>query len=205
MKRALFLVLLLTSTALGQTPELITKGTVDLPNTEPFSRPYTVFDQLLFSLQGRAMRSIGVIRPYKNDFRFSDSEFPSPSPESKVSYDEEAKRIGIKVSVFVTAMDNPWEAVCERHVKRLTSYFSLGMHRPGDSLYDGSVRIFFEDLLGPNYGDVPIESLRPFMDAIVVLLDFVVVDTARKKLAYLRQCAFDASTWKIAYKEFKYE
>lgn len=204
---AAFGVLLLTSIAASAGGLDIEKGSVDLLKSEALSRPVTIFDQLLYSLEKEAIEDAKDLRPEKNDFNLSTLHYAS----AKVTYEKKIARVGVIFSATVSSMNDPWREVCERHVHRMAltlGVLSLGSQatHPNPEMKDAEIRVFFSRHLGPNVslGNMPVASLQPFLDEVVVIVQFSVERADKKGLAYIRQCALDIKNNHMKYYEHKY-
>lgn len=187
------------SLAQGQSVTVIEKGTVDLTTHQTFSKPFTVLEQMLYSLQKNADENIKYFRQEKNDFRWSE---PRSEPSVRVVYDKSLQRIGIEVDAFVSSMNDPWTEACERHVKAFAEGLLI---LPAPNLDETILRFFFKKHLGPMVETLPVSALRPFLDAVVVSAKFYVGSLERGgTLAYLRQCLLDNKTGKMMFREHKY-
>jgi hypothetical protein len=102
-------------------------------------------------------------------------------------------------------MDHPWRKVCERHARQLASRLNvsgLGSEdAKSDNLRNTFARVFFKRHLGPmaSYNNKLVTSLRPFVDAIAVVVQFAVIGQDTRKLAHFRQCALDIKTSQLVY------
>jgi hypothetical protein len=70
----------------------IEKGSVDLLNSEVLSRPFTIFDQLLFSLGKEAAKNAKYLVPENQDFRPSKR---AGDVFTKVRYEKGNSRVGV--------------------------------------------------------------------------------------------------------------
>lgn len=171
------------------------------------SRPFTIFDQLLYSLEKQAIEYAKHLRPEKNDFTLSTLHYPSAT----VAYEKEISRVGVTFPVTVSGMNDPWRQVCERHVKSMAldlGVLSLGSQaaHPNHEMKAWGVHGFFSRYLGPKVSleNMPVTSLQPFLDAVVVIVTFSVTGADKKGLAYLRQCALDIKSNRMKYYEHRY-
>jgi hypothetical protein len=199
--------LLLISTAAAAAGLDIQKGDVDLLKSEALSRPFTVFEQLLYSLEKEAIEDAKDLQPVNNDFKLSRLHYPSAT----VTYEKKTSRVGVTFPVTVSGMNDPWREVCERHIRYMA--LSLGVlglgsqaTHPNPGMKDAGVHQFFSRYLGPSMTleNTPVASLRPFLDAVVVIVSFSVERTDKKGLAYIRQCALDIKSDHMEYFEHKY-
>lgn len=204
---ATFGILLLISVTVTAAGLDIEKGRVDLLKSEALSRPFTIFDQLLYSLQKEATEAAKYLRPKNNEFRFSKLHYSS----AEVGHEEIISRIGIVFPVIVSGMNDPWREVCKRnadHMAQTLGVVWLGSQvtHPNPELQSVSVRMFFTKHLGANIPrrNIPVESLRSFLDALVIIVDFRVERAGGKGLAYIRQCALDVRNNQMKYYEHKY-
>jgi len=72
------------SLAQDQSAPVVKKGSVDLTAHQTLSKPFTVLEQVLYSLQKNADENTKYFRPEKNDFRLSE-RFRS-EPWAQVDY-----------------------------------------------------------------------------------------------------------------------
>jgi len=202
-----FLGLLLSPIATFADGIEIEKGSVDLLKSEALSRPFTVFDQLLYGLEGKANEDLKYLLPRKNDFTLSEDYDPNVT----VGYAKGILRVGVTYFVRVSTMNEPWREVCERHVQIMASL--LGVSHLGSQvanqhpeIRDREVRGFFSRYLGSggSIETIPVSSLQPFVDAILVSVEFSVERSDKKGLAYERQCLLDIKSNRIKYYEYKY-
>lgn len=200
-------VLLFISIAASASGLDIQKGDIDLLKSEALSRPFTIFDQLLYSLEKEAIEDAKYLRPEKNDFKLSTVHYPSAT----VTYEKKISRVGVTFPVTVSGMNDPWREVCERHIRYMAltlGVLGLGSQaaHPNPEMKDAGVQQFFSRYLGPSVTleNTPVASLRPFLDAVVVIVSFSVERTDKKGLAYIRQCALDIKSDHMEYFEHKY-
>jgi hypothetical protein len=181
----------------------IEKGSADLLKSEALSRPFTVLDQLLYSLDKEANEVAKGLRPEKNDFRPLKQSYHS----ARVEYQKEGSRVAVVFEKTVSGMDHPWREVCKRHVRHMArdlGVAGLGSQQ-GSPPLDGLARTFFERHLGPKVTrDMPVDSFQPFFDALVVIGQFNVTTADEKTLANLRYCALDIKTDRMTYFEHIY-
>lgn len=183
----------------------IKMGSADLFENSVLSRPFTVFDQLLYNLEKRAKDV--TLTPLKNEFR---AAYGSSHVSAGVRYERRISRIGLVFKIMVSGMDDPWRRVCEFHLTTITKHLwvaNLGSQAPHSypSLKDGQKKFFYSLLLGPviDSDALSIESLQPFLDALVIVLEFEVISPNTTGIAYVRQCALDVKTDHITYQEHK--
>jgi hypothetical protein len=113
------------------------------------SRPFTLFDQLLYGLEKRAAEVARLLQPNKDDFMMTFS-----SPSAQVIYAKSISRVGIRYERIVKGMDEPWRKVCERHLTDLAKslyIWNLGSQakHPYPELKEKEIKFFFSHLLGP--------------------------------------------------------
>ena len=186
----------------------IEKGRVDLLKSEALSRPFTVFDQLLHSLQKEAMEAAKFLRPENNEFRLSRLHYPN----AEVRHEEKISRIGVLFPAIVTGINDPWREVCKKSASLMAQTLGvdwLGSQvvHPNPDMQIASVSNYFTKHLGANFpsANLPVSSLRPFIDALVIIVEFRVEQSGGKgRLAYLRQCALDVKSNQMKYYEHKY-
>lgn len=186
----------------------IEKGSVDLPKNEALAKPFTVLDQLLYSLKLEAMRASKFFNPENDDFRLL--KYSDDHPQVDVQYTKDQRRVGISFELSVQGMDDPWEQVCERHIRKMTQILVLeeaGSIRDKPSFNDRDTlayrRVFLQGLLGQVLieDEAKVISLQPFIDAIVVIGKFSVWKDG--KFSY-RHCARDIKSKKMTYFESKH-
>ena len=199
-----FLVFILIAPSAFAKPQLeIEKGSVDLLKSDELSQPFTVLDQLLYSLDKEANEVAKGLRPEKNEFKLSKQSYHS----ARVEYRKDVSRVGIVFEKTVSAMDEPWRKVCQRHVRRIARELGvtgLGSQQGAPPL-DGLAHTFFERHLGPTVTrDMSVDSFQPFLDALVVIGQFNVTTADEKTLANLRYCALDIKTDHMTYFEHIY-
>ncbi len=202
-----FFILLLTPITASAAGLDIEKGNTDLLKSEALSRPFTIFDQLLNSFEKEAIQDAKYLRPEKNDFKLSTIHYPS----ARVTYEKKISRVGVTFPVYVSGMNDPWREVCERHIRYMAitlGVSSLGSQatHPNPAMRDAGVVEFFARYLGPSVTleNTTVSSLRPFLDAVVIIISFSVERTDKKGLAYIRQCALDIKSDQMKYYEHKY-
>jgi hypothetical protein len=198
----LVLILIPLSTSADSELEIET-GNVDLLNSEALTRPYTVFDHLLYSLDREVNEVAKNLRPEKNDFRPSKSANDS----ARVTYEKEVSRVGVLFEKTISNIDDPWRKVCERHVRRMAK--DLGVSELGSEQAsvppEGPVRAFFKRHLGPTvFRDRSVAPLQAFLDALVVVGQFKVETADRKRVAHLFSCALNIKNDRMTYFEHKY-
>lgn len=183
----------------------IKMGSTDLFKNSVLSRPFTVFDQLLYNLEKRAKDV--TLTPLKNEFR---AAYDSSHVSAAIRYEKSTSRIGLVFKIMVSGMDDPWRRVCEFHLTTITNHLwvaNLGSQaaHPYPSQKDGQKKFFYSLLLGPMIDSdaLSIESLQPFLDALVIVLEFDVIGPTTTGFAYVRQCALDVKTDHITYQERK--
>lgn len=213
MSRALILGLvafiLVSTSAIGFTQERIDldKGKTDLLKNEGLSQPFTVLDQLLYSLQKEADADAKYFRPEDDDFRIGSGD--SWGATASVAYDRGLLRVGVAFAVTVTGMNDPWREVCKKHVKEMAVILGVLLPHGEQASSDMGktlLRVTAARYLGPmaQSGQVPITSLRDFFDSIVVTGRFPVSGRNGKGLRYLRQCWLDTRSGRMSYYEHRY-
>ncbi|HLZ35815.1 MAG TPA: hypothetical protein VKP13_17570 [Nitrospira sp.] len=199
-----FFVLMLIAPSVFAKPQLaIEKGSVDLLESDVLSRPFTLLDQLLYSLDKEANEVAKGLRPEKNEFRLSKQSYHS----ARVEYQKDVSRIGIVFEKTVSAMDEPWRKVCQRYVRRIARELGVAGvgSQQGSPPLDGLARTFFERHLGPTVTRaMSVDSFQPFLDALVVIGQFNVTTADEKTLANLRYCALDIKNDHMTYFEHIY-
>lgn len=198
-----FVLILIAPSAFAKQQLEIEKGSVDLLKSDALSQPFTVLDQLLYSLDKEANEVARGLRPEKNEFRLSKQSYHS----ARVEYQKDVSRVGIVFEKTVSAMDEPWRKVCQRHVRRIArdlGVAGLGSQQ-GSPPVEGLARTFFERHLGPTVTrDMSVDSFQPFLDALVVIGQFNVTTADEKTLANLRYCALDIKNDHMTYFEHIY-
>jgi hypothetical protein len=184
----------------------IENGSVDLLKSEVLSRPFTIFDQLLYSLGKEAAQNAKYLQPENQDFR------PSKHLRdifTEVRYEKGNSRVGVLFDMTVSGMNDPWREVCNRHVKDMALFLgvrSLGSQiaHPNPEIKASGVHLFFSRYLGPKWSqdDIPVASLQPFIDSMVIIGGYKV--EGGQTLAFLRYCALDIKNGHITYYEHKY-
>jgi hypothetical protein len=187
----------------AQGDPIVEKGPSELGSHELFSRPFTVFDQLLYALAKHADESVEHLKPHDNEFRFLE-RVPGyqARPSARVESIPDLHRVAVGVSLEVSGMNDPWREVCERHVKDFASLLRIDVppRRSG-----ASVKYFFGKLLGPTANQMSPTQLAVFLDALVVVATFNVASNSRAKpLSYTRQCFLDGKSGKVTFREHKY-
>lgn len=197
-------VLVLSAPSAFAKPQLeIEKGSVDLLNSEGLSRPYTVLDQLLHSLDREARQIAKGLRPEKDEFTLSKQSYQS----ARVEYQPDVARVRIVFEKTVSAMNEPWREVCKRHVRRIARELGIaGLGSQHDAPpIDGLAHTFFERHLGPTVTrEMSVDAFQPFLDALVVIGQFNVTAGDEKTLANLRYCALDIKNDHVTYFEHIY-
>lgn len=197
-----FILILIAPPAFAKPHLEIERGSVDLLKSEELSQPYTVLDQLLYSLDREAKQIAKGLRREKDEFRLSKQSYQS----ARVEYRKDVARVGIVFEKTVTAMDDPWREVCKRHVRRIARELGIagvGSQQDAPPL-DGLAYTFFERHLGPAVRDMSVDSFHPFLDALVVIGQFNVTTADEKTLANLRYCALDIKNDRMTYFEHIY-
>ena len=100
----------------------IEKGSVDLLKSEVLSRPFTIFDQLLFSLGKEAAKNAKYLVPENQDFRPSKR---AGDVFTKVRYEKGNSRVGVLFDMTVSGMNDPWQGVCKRHVEHMALFLGV--------------------------------------------------------------------------------
>jgi len=198
----------LSASAEGELGIEFEKGSFDLLNTEVFSNPFTIFDQLLYSLGKETTKAAEGIRPITNDFtpKWKNS---MDAARGTVEYSKKLSRVFVTFDLSVTSLNDPWREVCERHIRRAASDLGVaGLGSQGHSAnYSNETwrKMFFQKHLGPKatVDETQVDSLQPFLDALVLMGRFA-VDGKEKSPAYLRSCALDIKTDRMMYYEYKY-
>lgn len=171
------------------------------------SQPFTIFDQLLLSLDRKVSEVARSLRPEKNDFR--PSQRGSPEASSFVSYDESMARTVVEFDLTVSGIDDAWREVCAKHVNDIVTF---GLQLPySEQWKTGEYNItglgFFSEFLGPQLTSnaTELRNYKAFSDSIVVKLQFAVENDDKKKpLKLLRICFFDNKTNLVSFYEHKY-
>ena len=185
----------------------IENGPIDLQESQPLTKPFTILGQLLYSLERKVYEESEYIQPENSDFRLLRNR----NVVTSVRYEKQNCRVGITFEVSVKGMDDPWEHVCERHTSRLA--LRLGILGAGSKSANEEAnitrgilrRVFFHNHLGPVFADDDAtKALQPFIDAVVVIGQFSVVTADEKSLAYSRWCALDIKTERMTYFEGKH-
>ena len=182
--------------------DLIDKGTEDLLQNAGLSQPFTVFDQLLLSLDRKASDVSKSLRPEKNDFRTSNTV--SGDATSRVYYDKSSDRTAIEFSLYVSGIDDPWRDVCARRVRDIAGPRGLWLPSSKESII---LHVFFNHHLGPRSvsHDAQLANYKAFSDSIVVALNFSVESGNRTKpLNFIYQCFLDNKTGQVSFSEYKY-
>lgn len=203
----IFALILLPLSASAERVLDIENGSTDLLKSEHLTKPFTILDQLLYSLDRRVNEEAKYIRPEANDFRLVKNR----DARTSVQYEKENSRIAVVFELKVKGMDDPWQDVCQRHSNKLSLRLGiLGMGSksatPETSGLAGTLRrMFFQSHLGPIIThDSTTEMLQPFIDAIVVIGRFSVVTPDEQSLTYSRWCALDINTERMTYFEHKH-
>ena len=182
--------------------DLIEKGTEDLLQSASLSQPFTVFDQLLLSLDRKASEVAKYLRPEKNDFRPSTTV--SGAATSRVYYDKSFARTAIEFHLTVSGIDDPWREVCAKRVRDVAGPGGLWLPSSNESII---ARAFFSDHLGPRLvsDDAQLANYKAFSDSIVVQLRFLVESGGKpNRLKFLRQCSLDNKTNQVSFYEHNY-
>ncbi len=179
----------------------IEKGNVDLLRSEVLAKPFTIFDQLLYSLNKQAEEAVQNLRPENNDFRVARDSLKNGS----VYYSQKMLRVGMLFMIFVNSIDDPWREVCRRHAQHMAIYMGIPYGPQKDSFFiDGRASAFFSAHLGPTVSgnSTLLASLKPFLDAVIISVQFNVLND--DTVAYLRRCDLDTNTNRVTYFEHKY-
>jgi hypothetical protein len=184
----------------------IETGSVDLLKSEVLSEPFTVFDQLLYSLGKGAAENKQYLRPENGDFRPSKL---NRDVSTEVRYEKGNMRVGVIFEVWVSGMNDPWRDVCKRHVETMASLLGvegLGsqIKHPNPELKASQLHLFFSKYLGPKWSpdDMPVASLQPFVDSMVLIGSYWV--EGKRGLAFRRHCALHINNDHMTYQEHKY-
>jgi len=176
----------------------IEKGSSDLPKAEGLSRPFTVFDHLLYSLGREAIEAAKAIQPINNDFtpRWPQSDVASGS----VGYVRAQGRVFVTFDLDVTGMNDPWREVCERHIRYMAVYMRLSGTGSQSAGFSTMRELFIVRHLGTTFAgdDTQADSLQLFLDALVVMGRFSSPDR-------LRSCALDIKTNRMTYYDYTRE
>jgi hypothetical protein len=184
----------------------IEKGNVDLLKSDVLSRPFTIFDQLLYSLGKEAAENAKYLRPENDDFRPSRHV---RDVSTEVRYEKGNSRVGVLFDMTVSGMNDPWRDVCKRHVEYMA--LALGIHslgsqvaHPDPAIKGSGVQVFFSRHLGHKWSqdDIPVAALQPFIDSMVVIGGYKV--ERGETLAFLRYCALHINNGHMTYYEHKY-
>ena len=185
----------------------IEKGSVDPLTNEVLSKPFTIFDQLLYGLGKEAAEKVMDLRPENDDYKMSRQH---PQISTEVRYEKGNSRVGVLFNMTVSGMNDPWRDVCKRQVKemsRLLHFEALGSQV---ATHEGEgkawrVHYFFTHYLGHKWSkeDIPATSLQAFIDSLVVIGRFM-VEGKDGELAYGRYCALHINDNYISYYENKY-
>lgn len=180
------------------------RGAEDPLRNAGMSRPFTVFDQLLASLDRRASEIAERLRPEKNDFQPSIT-IPFIAI-SQVHYDRSSARIGIEFGLDVSGMADPWRDVCAKRVKDIVGPRGLSLPSTRGKIWQPSAFLFFSPLLGARLvASDQLENYKAFSDSIVIKLRFNVEGSDRTKpLKFLRECFWDNKTGDISFREHEY-
>lgn len=201
MRRLILTVVLACAALSALAADVIEKGAEDLLQNKALSQPFTVFDQLLLSLDRKANDVAEQFRPEKNDYR------PSPGIGgvfSTVLYEKSDLRTTVGFSLYVSGIDDPWRDVCAKRVKHI-AYNGLGL--PYTKNWELTKNGYFPSVLGARLtaDSVQLDNYRSFSDSIVVGLKIMVESGDRKKpLKYIRECFFDNKTGLVSFREHKY-
>ena len=184
----------------------IEKGNVDLLRSDVLSRPFTIFDQLLYSLGKEAAENAKYLRPENDDFRPSRH---GRDVSTEVRYEKGNSRVGVLFDVTVSGMNDPWRDVCKRHVEQMAlslgvRYLGSQVAHPDPAIKNSEVQVFFSRYLGPKWSrdDIPVAALQPFIDSMVVIGGYKVEGV--RTLAFLRYCALHINNGHMTYYEHKY-
>lgn len=180
----------------------IEKGSSDLFQSKGLSRPFTIFDQLIYSLGREAVEAAKEIQPIKNDFT---PLWPGmDTPRGSVGYSWARRRVFVTFDLSVTAMNDPWREVCERHIRYMASHMMLRGLGSQSAEFSNWQQLFLQRHLGTTFAEAgDADSLQPFMDALVVMGRFYVSAT-EKTPRYLRSCALDIKTDRMTYHQYNY-
>jgi hypothetical protein len=207
MRRVILGVTLACATWSVEAADLIEMGTEDLLQNAGLSQPFTVFDQLLLSLDRKAGEVAKYLRPKNNDFRPSNRV--SGDATSRVYYEKSIARTVIEFDLTVSGIDDPWRDVCARRLSDITGPGGLWLPSSKESIIQD---VFFSHHLGPRYlgpksgsDYAQIANYKAFSDSIVVELRFVVESGNRTKpLKFILQCFWDNKTDQVSFQEYKY-
>ena len=184
----------------------IEKGSVDLLKSEVLSRPFTIFDQLLYSLGKEAAENAKYLKPENQDFRPSER---LRDVFTEVRYEKGNSRVGVLFDMTVSGMNDPWREVGKRHVETMALFLgvrALGSQiaHPNPEIKVSGVHQFFSRYLGPKWSqdDMPAASLQPFIDSMVIIGGYKV--EGGRTLAFLRYCALHINNGHMTYYEHKY-
>jgi hypothetical protein len=183
----------------------IEKGGSDLLKAEGLSRPFTIFDQLLYSLGKEAVEAAKAIQPIKNDFT---PRWPGMNtPTGQVGYSRTQGRVFVTFDLNVTGMNDPWREVCERHIRYMADHMMLRGLGSQSAGFSNMGKLFLRRHLGTAFADddTQADSLQPFMDALVVMGRFYSPAATEKTPAHLRSCALDIKTDRMTYYDYSYE
>lgn len=209
-KFVVLLVLILAPLTASAKAELeIENGSVDLLKSEVLSRPFTIFDQLLYSLGKEAAQNSKYLQPRNQNFRPPKHGLVV---STEVRYEKGNSRVGVMFDMTVSGMNDPWRDVCKEHVRDMA--MSLGIDGLGSQVArppsDPEIKAaqahhFFSRHLGMKWfsrDDMPYAALQPFIDSMVIIGVYRV--EGGRALAFLRYCALDIKSERITYYEHKY-
>lgn len=162
----LCLMLAYTASSAAAAEPPVEKGAVDLLQDATLSQPFTIFDQLLLGLDQKAREVAKEVTPEKNDFRLS--RMGRSDATTTVVYDKSRARTSIQFGLDLSGIDDPWQDVCAKHVRRIAVRLAL----PHRNYWDTTARGFFLDLLGPRIlsDDAQLAAYKVFSDSITVTL-----------------------------------
>jgi hypothetical protein len=186
----------------------IEKGSVDPFTNDVLSKPFTIFDQLLYGLGKEAAEKVMDLRSKNEDYRVAKQH---SYISTEVRYEKENSRVVVGFDITVSGMNDPWRDVCKRQViglSELLHFYALGSQVATYESGEGKawrVHYFFKHYLGHKWSkeDMPAASLQPFIDSLVVIGGFKVAGNDGY-LAYLRYCALHINDGHISYYEHKY-
>jgi hypothetical protein len=210
MKLLACLVLMLSSPLAVSAAEVqlkIEKGSVDPLTNDVLSKPFTIFDQLLYGIGKEAGEKVMDLRPVNEDYRVSKQH---SYISTEVRYEKGNSRVGVLFDMTVSGMNDPWRDVCKRQVtemSRLLHFEALGSQIATQEGEGKAWRFhyFFTHYLGHKWSkeDMPATSLQPFIDSLVVIGGFK-LQGKDGQLAYLRYCALHINDDHVSYYEHKY-
>jgi hypothetical protein len=201
--RRLFLGFLACAAWSANAADFIDRGAEDLLRNPTLSQPFTVLDQLLMSLDGRARLAATDLRPEKNDFQPSRT---GPGVLTFVRYDKSMARTHVEFNLTITSINDPWRDVCKKHLSDLVTF---GLRLPyykewQEKEFRPTALGFFGDFLGSRLtsDQVQLTNYKSFSDSIVAELRLLQVSGGKPK--FLRQCFWDNRTGQVSFREHKY-